>query len=67
MQPRFFTAALVGVLLWFFLPTTGGGQRACWWPGIAPRSLSDPGGRDMARSDIERIRYRAALQDEGQF
>jgi uncharacterized membrane protein len=67
-QPRFFTAALVGILLWFVLPHG-------WRPSTRLVAAWDCATGlylllatvMMARSDIDQVRYRAALQDEGQI
>jgi uncharacterized membrane protein len=66
-QPRFFTAALVGALLWSWLPHD-------WRPSTRLLAAWDCATGlylilavvMMARSNIDQIRYRAALQDEGQ-
>ena len=67
-QPRFFTAALAGALLWLFLPRD-------WRPSTRLLIAWDCATGlylmlalvMMARSNIDRIRYRAAFQDEGQL
>jgi len=67
-QPRFFTAAGVGIFLWFLLPH---GWRLSTrllmaWDCATGLYLTLAFVM-MARSNIDRLRYRAALQDEGQF
>jgi uncharacterized membrane protein len=67
-QPRFFTAVLVGVLLWFFLPhdwRTSTRLLIAW--DCATGLYLILAAVMMARSDREQVRYRAALQDEGQI
>src|ERR1039458_5999281 len=67
-QPRFFTAALAGALLWLFLARG-------WRPSTRLLVAWDCATGlylmlalvMMARSNIEKIRYRAAFQDEGQL
>src|SRR3954447_16091518 len=67
-QPRFFTATLVGALLWFTLPQS-------WRPStrllvawdVATGLYLVMAAMMMARSDIDGIRRRDALQDEGQL
>ncbi len=67
-RPRFFVAALLGALLWFVLPLQ-------WRPSTRLLIAWDCASGlyltlavvMMARSNIDRIRYRAALQDEGQL
>jgi uncharacterized membrane protein len=67
-QPRFFTSALVGALLWFLVPRD-------WRPSTRLLVAWDCASGlylilavvMMVRSNIARIRYRAALQDEGQL
>jgi uncharacterized membrane protein len=66
-QPRFFTAALVGALLWFLLPhgwRSSTRLLAAW--DCATGLYLILAAVMMARSNLDRIRYRAALQDEGQ-
>jgi uncharacterized membrane protein len=66
-QPRFFTAALAGALLWFLLPHG-------WRPSTRLLVAWDCAtglylilaAVMMARSNIDQVRDRAALQDEGQ-
>ena len=66
-QPRFFTAALAGVLVWFLSPTG-------WRPSTRLLVAWDSATGlyltmafvMMAGSSIDRIRHRAAQQDEGQ-
>jgi uncharacterized membrane protein len=66
-QPRFFTSALVAILLWFFLPHEwrGSARLLVAWDCAAALYLTLAVVM-MSRSSIDRIRYRAALQDEGQ-
>jgi uncharacterized membrane protein len=66
-QPRFFTSALVGILLWFFLPHEWrrSARLLVAWDCATGLYLTLAVVM-MARSSTERIRYRAALQDEGQ-
>src|SRR5262249_59303489 len=66
-QPRFFTAVLVGVLLWFILPRAWRASTILLvaWDCAAGLYLIMAVVM-MARSNIDRIRYRAGLQDEGQ-
>jgi uncharacterized membrane protein len=66
-QPRFFTAALVGILLWFFLPQDWrrSARLLVAWDCAAGFYLTLAVVM-MSRSSTDRIRYRAALQDEGQ-
>jgi uncharacterized membrane protein len=67
-QPRFFIAVLVGVLLWFVLPhhwRTSTRLLIAW--DCATGLYLILAAVMMARSDMERVRYRAALQDEGQI
>jgi uncharacterized membrane protein len=67
-QPRFFTAALVGILLWLLLPTA-------WRPSTRLLVAWDCATGlyltlalvIMAGSNIDRIRHRAAEEDEGQI
>jgi uncharacterized membrane protein len=67
-QPRFFTAAALGVLLWILLPVQ-------WLPSTRRLVACDSATGlylmlafvMMARSSIDRIRYRATMQDEGQM
>jgi uncharacterized membrane protein len=66
-QPRFFMAALVGALLWFLLPQDWRSSTrllAAW--DCATGLYLILAVVMMARSNIDRMRYRAALQDEGQ-
>jgi uncharacterized membrane protein len=67
-QPRFFTAALVGALLWLLLPSDWrpSARLLVAWDCAAGLYLTLAVVM-MARSSIDRIRYRAALQDEGQL
>src|SRR5262249_7653668 len=67
-QPRFFTAALVGVLLWILLP------RHWWRPtrllvawDCATGLYLSLAAAMIYRSNTERIRTRAAAMDEGQL
>ncbi|WP_165220564.1 DUF1345 domain-containing protein [Aquisphaera insulae] len=67
-QPRFFTAAAVGVVLWFLLPQ---GWRVSTrllvaWDCASALYLVLATVM-MARSGIDQIRHRAAMQDEGQI
>jgi uncharacterized membrane protein len=67
-QPRFFTAALVGILLWILLPSA-------WRPSTRLLAAWDCATGlyltlalvMMAGSNIDRIRHRAAEEDEGQI
>jgi uncharacterized membrane protein len=67
-QPRFFTAALVGALLWFLLPREwrASTRLLVTWDCATGLYLMMAVVM-MARSNIDRIRYRADLQDEGQM
>jgi uncharacterized membrane protein len=67
-QPRFFTAALVGALLWFLLPRDwrASTRLLVAWDCATGLYLMLAVVM-MARSNIDRIRYRASLQDEGQL
>jgi uncharacterized membrane protein len=66
-QPKFFTAALAGVLVWFLSPTG-------WRPSTRLLVALDCATGlyltmafvMMAGSSLDRIRHRAARQDEGQ-
>jgi uncharacterized membrane protein len=66
-QPRFFTSALVGILLWIFLPHEWrrSARLLMAWDGAAGLYLTLAVVM-MSRSSTDRIRYRAGLQDEGQ-
>ena len=67
-QPRFFIAVLVGGLLWLFLPRDWRASTrllAAW--DCATGLYLMMALVMMARSNLDRIRYRAALQDEGQL
>jgi uncharacterized membrane protein len=67
-QPRFFTAAAIGALLWWLLPQEWRSSTrllAAW--DCATGLYLMLAIVMMARADIDRIRYRAALQDEGQL
>jgi uncharacterized membrane protein len=67
-QPRFFTAVLVGVLLWVMLPRDWRASTillVAW--DCATGLYLIMAVVMMARSNIDQIRYRAGLQDEGQF
>jgi uncharacterized membrane protein len=67
-QPRFFTATLTGVLLWLLLPQDWRASTrllVAWDCATALYLILAV--VMMTRSDIDRIRYRAALQDEGQL
>src|ERR1700733_3206554 len=67
-QPRLVIAVLLGGLLWFLLPDTWrrGTRLLVAWDFATGLYLLMALGM-MARSDIDRIRYRAALQDEGEI
>jgi uncharacterized membrane protein len=67
-QPRFFSATLVGVLLWFLTPMgwRHSTRLLIAWDGATGLYLISALVM-MARSNIETIRKRAALQDEGQL
>ena len=67
-QPRFFTAALVGVLFWLLLPGEWlpSTRRLVAWDSATGLYLTMAFVM-MARSSIDRIRYRAMMQDEGQI
>src|ERR1700722_20026237 len=67
-QPRFFTAALVGILLWWLLPHAWrlSTRLLVAWDCAAGLYLTLAAVM-MARSSIDRIRDRATLQDEGQL
>jgi uncharacterized membrane protein len=67
-QPRFFIAVLAGSLLWFLLPKDWrtSTRLLTAWDGATGLYLTMALVM-MARSNIDRIRYRAALQDEGQL
>jgi uncharacterized membrane protein len=67
-QPRLITAAVLGIVLWLVMPhdwrpTT---RLLAAWDGATGLYLALALWM-MARSDIGRIRLRAALQDEGQL
>ena len=67
-QPRFFTAAVLGTLLWFLLPRDFRASTrllAAW--DCATALYLTLAMVMMAQSSIERIRDRAALEDEGQM
>jgi uncharacterized membrane protein len=67
-QPRFFTAVAVGGLLWLLLPRDWRASTrllAAW--DCATGLYLVMALVMMSRSNFDRIRYRAALQDEGQF
>jgi uncharacterized membrane protein len=67
-QPRFFTAAFVGGLFWFFLPRDWGTSTrlvAAW--DCATGLYLTLAVVMMAKSNFDTIRYRAALEDEGQM
>jgi uncharacterized membrane protein len=67
-QPRFFTSVLLGALVWFFLPREWRASTrllAAWDCATALYLVMAI--VMMTRSNIDRIRYRAALQDEGQM
>jgi uncharacterized membrane protein len=67
-QPRLFTSIVIGVLLWFALPhdwRQGTRLLVSWDCSTALYLILAT--VMMSHSEIERIRYRADLQDEGQF
>jgi uncharacterized membrane protein len=67
-QPRLVIAVLLGALLWFLLPDgwRRGTRLLLAWDFATGFYLLMALGM-MARSDIDQIRYRAALQDEGEI
>jgi uncharacterized membrane protein len=67
-QPRFFTAALAGVVIWSCLPHEWrrSTRLLTAWDGATGLYLLLATVM-MARSNLERVRSRAALQDEGQI
>jgi uncharacterized membrane protein len=67
-QPRFFTALGVGALLWLLLPRDwrASARLLVTWDCAAGLYLVLATVM-MARSNIDRLRYRAAAQDEGQL
>jgi uncharacterized membrane protein len=67
-QPRFFTATLIGALLWFLLPSdlARSTRLLVAWDSATGLYLVLAVVM-MARSNIERIHDRAALEDEGQM
>jgi uncharacterized membrane protein len=67
-QPRLFSSIVLGVLIWFVLPHDWrqGTRLLVSWDCSTGLYLVLAGWM-MARSNIDRIRYRAGLQDEGQF
>jgi uncharacterized membrane protein len=65
-QPRLITAILVGGLLCFVLPVRGATRFLVAWDCSTALYLALALAM-MARSNIEGIRVRAALQDEGQL
>lgn len=65
-QPRLATAVLAGVLLWFVLPGREGKRFLEAWDCATGLYLA-LALIMMARSDVESIRVRAALHDEGQM
>ncbi len=67
-QPRLFTAVFLGGLSWFLLPMGGreSTRMLVAWDCATGLYLLLAMAM-MAGSNIDRIRYRAALQDEGQF
>ena len=67
-QPRLFTAVLVGALLWLFLPRAlpASTRLLVAWDGATGVYLFTVLVM-LLRSNIDRIRYRALLQDEGQI
>jgi uncharacterized membrane protein len=67
-QPRFFTSAVAGVLIWSFLPHDWRRSTrllVAW--DCATGLYLILATVMMARSNLERVRNRAALQDEGQI
>ena len=67
-QPRFFTAVLAGALVWVILPRDWrASTRLLMAWDCATGLYLILALVMMARSNIERIRFRAALQDEGQI
>ncbi len=66
-QPRLITAVVLGILLWLVLPHhwRTATRLLAAWDGATGLYLA-LALRMMARSDIEKIRRRADLQDEGQ-
>jgi uncharacterized membrane protein len=67
-QPRFFTAAVAGAPLWLFLPHDWRASTrllAAWDCATALYLILAV--VMMVRANIDEIRYRAALQDEGQL
>ncbi len=67
-QPRLVIAVLLAALLWFLLPDSWRrGTRVLVAWDFATGLYLLMALLMMARSDIDRIRYRAALQDEGQI
>ncbi len=67
-QPRFFSSVLVGTILWFLLPQAWSSSTrllVAW--DFATGLYLVLATTMVARSDIERIRSRAAAEDEGQF
>lgn len=67
-QPRFFTAVLVGAVLWLFLPHgwRGSSRLLIAWDCATALYLF-LATIMMARSSRDQVRDRAALQDEGQL
>ena len=67
-QPRLLTAVLVGALLWLFLPRAlpTSTRLLLAWDGATGVYLFTALVM-LSRSNIDRIRYRALLQDEGQI
>ena len=67
-QPRFFTAAMAGALIWFFLPhdLRKSTRLLVAWDCATGLYLLLATVM-MARSNMEQVRCRAALQDEGQI
>jgi len=64
-QPRLVTAAVVGGLLWLILPGRAATRLLTAWDCATGLYLVLAFAM-MARSSIQRIRVRAAIQDEGQ-
>ena len=67
-QPRFFTSALAGIILWFLLPHDRrvSTRLLAAWDGATGLYLVLAAAM-MARSSMEQVRLRAARQDEGQI
>jgi uncharacterized membrane protein len=65
-QPRLVTAVLLGVILWYCLPGRQSTRLLAAWDGSTALYLV-LALTMMSRSNIDRIRVRAAGQDEGQI